>query len=135
MNYKKWPNSNRNPPNGGWDWDTWIAYYKDKYDKRFDAVIWFSTTLCGLCLGKLSEKNIHIRLEVLEGSTDKAHPLKNRVAYVALTAIELFGYVAGTQEARIIAPVQGAIPVYKKLGYTLHSGNKYYPRYLSKSLI
>jgi hypothetical protein len=134
LKYKDWPKSNRHPPNGGWDWEVWIAYYKAKHDKRFDAAIWYSTTLCGLCLGKLSEKNIHVRLEVLEGSTDKAHPLKNRVAYVALTAIELFGYAAGAEEARIIAPVSGAIPIYKNLGYTLHSGSKNYPQYLSKPL-
>jgi len=36
--------SGREPPNGGWDWDLWIAYYK-KYDKRFDAAIWFSTVV------------------------------------------------------------------------------------------
>ncbi len=81
----------RTPPNGGWDWSSWFAHYRERHHKRFEAAIWYGSTLCGLCLGKLSEKNVHVRLEILEGSTERAHPLKGRVAYVALTGFELFG--------------------------------------------
>jgi len=132
--YKKWPDIGRTPPNGGWDWESWSINYKEKYPKRFDVAIWFGTTLCGLALGKMSEKNIHVRLEVLEGSTDGTHPLKGRVAYIALTALEMFGYALNAEEAKIIDPVHGAITSYRKLGYSLMSSTKKYPQHMRKIL-
>jgi hypothetical protein len=45
---KKWPDSGRLPPNGGWDWESWSVHYKEKYAKRFDIAIWFGNTLCAM---------------------------------------------------------------------------------------
>lgn len=132
--YKKWPAIDRVPPNGGWDWESWSTYYKEKYPKRFDIAIWFGNTLCGLALGKMSEKNIHVKLEVLEGSTNSTHPLKGRVAYISLTALEMFGYALNAKEARIIDPVHAAITSYTNLGYNLMSSTKNYPQYMYKVL-
>jgi len=132
--YRKWPDIGNVPPDGGWNWERWSLHYKEKYPKRFDIAIWYSSTLCGLALGKMSEKNIHVRLEVLEGSTDIRHPLKGRVAYIALTALEMFGYALNAEEARVIDPVDGAIKSYSKLGYKLIDATKYYPRYMFKPL-
>ncbi|HCZ9307338.1 TPA: hypothetical protein O4G77_004302 [Vibrio alginolyticus] len=131
--YKRWGNM-RTPPNGGWDWSSWVAHYRERHHKRFEAAIWYGSTLCGLCLGKLSEKNVHVRLEILEGSTERAHPLKGRVAYVALTGFELFGYASGAEEVRVIDPVDGAISTYKALGYSLQPASKVNPRFLSKKI-
>ncbi len=132
--HQDWPNSDRQPPNGGWEWSSWVSNYREKYPKRFEAAIWFGDTLCGLLLGKMSDKNVHIRLEVLEASTDLLHPLKGRIAYIALSAVEMFGFAVGAEESRIIDPVDGAVLSYKKLGYKLYSGTKYSPRYLAKPL-
>ena len=133
--YKLWPNNFRVPPDGGWEWGSWVAHYRRKHPKRFEAAIWFGSILCGLLLGKMSAKNVHVRLEALEGSTDFAHPLKGRVAYIALSAVEMYGYALGAKEARIIDPVDGAINTYKKLGYELFPGaSKNDPRYLAKIL-
>lgn len=133
--YKLWPNNSRIPPNGGWEWDSWVAHYRRKHPKRFEAAIWFGSVLCGLLLGKMSANNVHVRLEVLESSTDTAHPLKGRVAYIALSAVEMYGYALGAKEARIVDPVDGAINSYKKLGYELFEGaSKNEPRYLAKVL-
>ena len=82
----------------------------------------------------MSAKNVHVRLEILEASTDLLHPLKGRIAYIALSAVEMFGFAIGAEESRIIDPVDGAILSYKKLGYELFSGTKNSPRYLSKLL-
>lgn len=132
--YELWPNNDRLPPNGGWDWKSWVEHYRNKHPKRFEAAIWFGSTLCGLLLGKMSGRNVHIRLEVLEGSTDTTHPLKGRVAYIALSAVEMYGYALGAKESRIIDPVDGAINSYKKLGYNLFPASKGSPRYLAKNL-
>ena len=130
----EWKSSDRKPPNGGWDWDSWVSDYRRKHHKRFEAAIWYGSTLCGLCLGKASERNIHVRLEVLEGSPDSNHPLRGRIAYIALTATELYGYACGASQVRIIDPVEGAINSYKAIGYELKSGTKKEPRYLVKNL-
>ena len=132
--YLQWPNNDRLPPNGGWDWSSWVKHYRKKHPKRFEAAVWFGGHLCGLLLGRMSGKNIHVRLEVLEGSTDASHPLKGRVAYIALSAIEMFGYALGAKESRIIDPVHGAINSYKKLGYNFLPSTKNHPSYLAKEL-
>lgn len=131
----KWGSSGRVPPNGGWDWELWISHYRRKYHKRFEAAIWYGSTLCGLCLGKASGKNIHVRLEILEGSPDLKHPLRGRIAFIALTATELYGYACGASQVRIIDPVGGAINSYKALGYELRNGGKKEFSYLAKDLI
>lgn len=129
-----WYTSGRKPPNGGWDWGSWVSQYRRKHHKRFEAAIWYGKQLCGLCLGKASGNNIHVRLEILEGSPSTSHPLRGRIALIALTATELYGYACGASEVRIIDPVQGAVNSYKALGYTLKPGTKYEPRYLVKNL-
>lgn len=130
----EWHSAGRIPPNGGWEWDSWVNHYRRKHHKRFEAAIWYGATLCGLCLGKASGKNIHVRLEILEGSPDSNHPLRGRIAYIALTATELYGYACGASQVRIIDPVDGAINSYKALGYELRSGGKKGPRFLVKDL-
>jgi len=130
----KWRSSGRIPPNGGWDWELWVGHYRRKHHKRFEAAIWFGTKLCGLCLGKASGKNVHVRLEILEGSPDLNHPLRGRIAFIALTATELYGYACGANQVRIIDPVVGAMNSYRALGYALKSGEKNEPKYLVKNL-
>jgi len=132
--YLRWPNNDRLPPNGGWDWSSWVKHYRKKHPKRFEAAIWFGGNLCGLLLGRMSGKNIHVRLEVLEGSTDINHPLKGRIAYISLSSIEMFGYILGAKESRIIDPVDGAVNSYRKLGYVLLPSSNDQPRYLAKTL-
>lgn len=129
-----WHAAGRIPPNGGWDWETWVSHYRRKHHKRFEAAIWYGKQLCGLCLGKASGNNIHVRLEILEGSPSSNHPLRGRIAFIALTATELYGYACGANQVRIIDPVQGAVNSYKALGYVLKAGTKKEPRYLVKNL-
>jgi len=130
----KWPDRGRKPPNGGWDWANWTHYFKTRHKKYFDVAIWNITKLCGLALGRLSPNNIKVRLEIIEGSTQKNHPLKGQIAYIGLTAIEAFGYAAGAEESLIIDPVPGAIASYRAYGYELKSGNKQTGQYMSKLL-
>lgn len=132
--HRKWV-TGRNPPNGGWDWGSWVEKYRRSYGKRLELAIWHNnTTLCGLALGKASGANIHVRLEVLEGAPGQNNPLKGSVAFIALTALELYGTVCDSEEARIIDPVDGAIRVYEKYGYKLMPSTKSHPRYLMKKL-
>ena len=129
-----WPDRGRTPPNGGWDWGSWTEYFKTRHKKYFDVAIWNGNKLCGLALGRLSLRNVKVRLEIIEGSTEQSHPLKGQIAYIGLTAIEAFGYVVGAEESLIIDPVPGAIASYRSYGYTLKSGNKQTGQYMSKLL-
>lgn len=96
--------------------------------------IWNGNKLCGLALGRLSLRNVKVRLEIIEGSTEKNHPLKGQIAYIGLTAIEAFGYAVGAEESLIIDPVPGAISAYRNYGYVLKTGDKYSGQYMSKLL-
>lgn len=130
----QWPDVSREPPNGGWDWDSWTSYFKSRHKKFFDVAIWHGNELCGLVLGRLSRNNVKVRLELIEGSSVSGHPLKGDVVYIGLSAIEAFGAVVGAEESLIIDPVEGVIPAYNSLGYQLRFGGKRIGRYMSKSL-
>ncbi len=134
MAQKKWPSNDRVPPNGGWDWNIWTQYFKQRHKKYFDVALWYENELCGLALGRLSRKNVNVKLELVEGSTDKVHPLKGQVALTMLTAIEAFGAIAGAEESLIIDPVPGAIPAYQRIGYSLRQASKHFPVHLVKRL-
>lgn len=132
---QKWPDAGRRPPNGGWDWQSWVTHFKSGNKKFFDVAVWHGNTLCGLGLGALSHRNVRVRLEIIEGSSDDFHPLKGRIALIVLTALETFGYMVGAEESLIMDPVDDAIQAYTPLGYVLKQGGKRVGRYMSKQLV
>lgn len=135
QSYKTWPSSNRIPPAGGWDWGSWVGYFRSHHKKYFDVAIWNGDQLCGLALGRLSKRNVKVRLDIIEGTPNKNHPLKGQIAYIGLTAMEAFGYAVGAEESLIIDPVKGAITAYSNYGYKLRTGNKRDGQHMFKSLI
>ncbi len=84
---------------------------------RFEVAIWSGPTLCGLSLGKPSKGPSHLAMQLLEANPAGRHPLKGFVAQCAVEAGMSYATLLGKTELRLIRPLPGALPTYRRLGF------------------
>ncbi|WP_329516080.1 hypothetical protein [Pseudomonas moraviensis] len=107
---------------GAWEepvfsWED-VIIWKTREPLSLDIAIWFEQELCGLCFANPNNSRHRIRIVRLEGKPGKIHPLKNRIAALALLAIDEFARTIGSRIIEVQEPMPGAIPVYRQLGFT-----------------
>ena len=98
-----------------------IIRWKAKEPVSFDLAIWFDRELCGLCFANPNQSRLRVKIVRLEGQPANDHPLKNRIATFALTAVTHFALIIGSQQIEIQEPLVGAIPLYRQLGFEFDS--------------
>lgn len=94
-----------------------IPAWKAREPWSFDLSIWFGTELCGLCFANPNQSRLRTKVVRLEGKPGSQHPLKNRIAALAMIAVEQYARLVGSQWLEIQEPAQGALPVYRELGF------------------
>ncbi|WP_020409828.1 hypothetical protein [Hahella ganghwensis] len=134
QHHAKWPDIGREPPNGGWDWRSFMMGKYKKESARFELAIWHRDQLCGLSAGLPSGSKILLKIELIEGTTASPNPLKNNIVPLTLTCAELYGIAIGSEEVRITEPVSGLIGYYESFDYTYVAGNKRESDYLVKRI-
>jgi len=97
-------------------WDE-VVRWKAREPLSFDIAIWFEQELCGLCFANPNNSRQRVRIVRLEGRPAKAHPLRNRIAALALIAIDEFARIIGSRLIEVQEPMPGAIPIYQQLGF------------------
>lgn len=97
-------------------WDE-VVRWKAKEPMSFDLSIWFGFELCGLCFANPNQSRLRVRIVRLEGKPDKNHPLKNRIATLALIAVSHYARIIGSRRIEIQEPIAGAIPLYREIGF------------------
>lgn len=97
-------------------WDE-VVNWKTKEPMSFDLSIWSDLELCGLCFANPNQSRLRVKIVRLEGKPGKTHPLKNRIAPLALIAIEHYARIIGSRFIEIQEPTRGAVPIYKQLGF------------------
>ncbi|WP_318653480.1 hypothetical protein [Pseudomonas sp. PDM04] len=60
----------------------------------------------------------------MEGRPKEAHPLKNRVAMLAIIVIDQYAQLLGSQLIEVQEPLKGAIPMYQQLGFYFDADNR-----------
>ncbi len=98
-----------------------IIRWKAKEPMSFDLAIWFDRELCGLCFANPNQSRLRVKIVRLEGQPANDHPLKSRIATLALTAVTHFALIIGSQQIEIQEPLAGAIPLYRQLGFEFGS--------------
>ncbi|WP_213937233.1 hypothetical protein [Pseudomonas sp. dw_612] len=101
-------------------WDEVIGW-KAKEPLSLDIAIWFDEELCGLCFANPNNSRQRIRIVRLEGRPGAAHPLKRRIATLAMMAIDRYAQILGSKYIEVQEPLEGAISVYQQLGFAFDS--------------
>jgi hypothetical protein len=94
-----------------------IVVWKAREPLALDIAIWFDDELCGLCFANPNKSRLRIRIVRLEGRPKEAHPLKKRIATLAMIAIEHYAQIIGSRLLEVQEPQKGAVSIYQELGF------------------
>lgn len=83
--------------------------------------IWRGDILSGLAMGKPAEGPGHLAVQLLEGNMAETHPLKGFVAECVVEAGISYARLLGKAELRLLRPLPGAVPTYRRLGFKVVS--------------
>lgn len=108
---------------GGWDWPGLVAPVLRR-PAGFPVALWSGNCLCGLAVGRASARRRSgtrhtLSVYFLEGNPDPLHPLRGKVAPLALAAAEAYAALIGARRIRLIDPLPGVIRIYRRLGYAV----------------
>ncbi|HEX8245929.1 MAG TPA: hypothetical protein VF541_20615 [Longimicrobium sp.] len=108
---------------GGWDWDVISRPFR-KNPAAFHLALWSGPKLCGLSVGSLSRKRPAgegsvLCIHYIESAPARDHPMKGKVALIVLTAAEAYAWALGVSILRVSNPLDGALPIYLKLGFSV----------------
>lgn len=101
-----------------------VVGWKAREPLALDFAIWFDGELCGLCFANPNNSRQRIRIVRLEGSPKGVHPLKNRIAPLAILVIEQYAQIIGSRFIEVQEPLEGAISIYQQLGFYFDAENR-----------
>ncbi|MGL6241895.1 hypothetical protein [Pseudomonas sp.] len=94
-----------------------VTGWKAREPLALDIAIWFDVELCGMCFANPNNSRQRLRIVRLEGRQNEAHPLKNRIATLAMIVIEQYAQIIGSRLLEVQEPQEGAISIYQQLGF------------------
>ncbi|MGE8151498.1 GNAT family N-acetyltransferase [Pseudomonas vancouverensis] len=98
-----------------------VIGWKTREPLALDIAIWYEDELCGLCFVNPNNSRQRIRIVRLEGRPNEPHPLRNRIATLAMIAIEQYAFFLGCQIIEVQEPNEGAVSIYLQLGFEFDS--------------
>lgn len=100
-----------------WDWRAELKRFRSR-PRRVEVAIWQgSSLLCGLSLGRVSDKHVTATIHLLQGNPSLLPPLKGKVAQMATDYLRIYALICNCQVMVIDTPAPGLIDFYKKLGF------------------
>jgi hypothetical protein len=112
------PGKNNYQP--GWSWRKEVKQFQRR-PRRVEAAFWVDspeTLLCGLVLGRISNRRIIASLHYIESNPEQQTQLKGNFAQIAVRYLELHAMAAGCSTIAIALPRPTLIEFYKQLGFT-----------------
>lgn len=104
-------------------WDD-IPDWKRNDAKGLDLAIWYGQLLCGMCYATPRASSICLKVVLLEGHPDRAHPLRGRIAPIALLVADIYAQALGCREIEIQDPDPNVVFYYRKLGFEFDQTNR-----------
>jgi hypothetical protein len=124
-----WRSTWADPHPSGWGNWNWEALLRSawKHPSSFHLAIWSGETLCGLAVGRVSDKDQAgvrnaVSLHFIESAHDRHHPLRGRIASLAIAAAQGYGEALQARWLRLVDPLPGLVERYARLGFTVVSG-------------
>lgn len=108
----------------GWDWEKALRKFRRR-PRRVELAIWIEDELCGLALGRISDRCVVATIHFIEANPLN-HPLTGKLVPVATRYLEVLATSLGAQEISIEQPVPDLIEYYKSIGFrhTTSKGEK-----------
>lgn len=103
---------NRKP---GWDWVKEVARFRRR-PRRVELAIWSDVNLCGLVIGRVSDRRVVASIHLLESNPGQ-NPLKGNIAAIAIRWLTTFAFIISCKEISIERPVPELIEFYRELGF------------------
>lgn len=107
-------NSDRTP---GWSWRSEYLRFRRR-PRRVELALWHGETLCGLALGRISDRCVVATIHLIESNPSDDNPLDSLVAAIVSRFLETLGVRLGCTEVSIEAPVPALLDHYRSLGFT-----------------
>lgn len=104
---------NRTP---GWDWVKEVAKFRRR-PRRVELAIWSGANLCGLVIGRVSDRRVVASIHLLESNPGQ-NPLKGNIAAIAIRWLSTFAFTISCKEISIERPVPELIEFYRELGFS-----------------
>lgn len=98
-----------------WEWEKEVLRFRRR-PRRVELAIWHNVQLCGLVLGRISDKCVVATIHLIEANPNQ-HPLSSSVAPIATRYLELLATSLEIKEVSVEAPIPELISFYKKLGF------------------
>lgn len=99
-----------------WDWQDSLARFRRR-PRRVELAIWHGQTmLCGLALGRTSNRRVVATIHLLERDPSPTNPLIGLVAPIALRFLDTYARLLGCSEIAINDPFPEVVDYYKSLG-------------------
>lgn len=98
-----------------WDWGKEARRFKRR-SRRLELAIWVGDVLCGLAIGRISDRCIVATIHLLEGNP-AGNPLGGNVIPIATRYLEVLAATIGCREASIESPVPTLVERYRSAGY------------------
>lgn len=100
-----------------WDWRIELKRFRSR-PRRVEVAIWQGTSLlCGLSLGRVSDKHVTATIHLLQGHPSLPPPVKGKVAQMASDYLRIYALICNCKVIVIDTPAPALIDFYKKLGF------------------
>lgn len=115
----------------GWEfpWKRIVGQIRPLY-RRFEVALWHGGNLRGLAVGRASRGPDNVTVHFLERAPSD-NPFAGYFAQIALDAADNYAKLLVRQRVKLKNPVEGAIPTYQALNFSIAEpikGNIYYAR-------
>lgn len=99
----------------GWNWPVELARFRLR-PRRVEAALWFEDELCGLALGRISDRHIVATIHLVEANP-AGNPLGGVVVALMTRFLDAIGARVGCREVSLERPVAGLVDFYMEAGF------------------
>lgn len=113
---KEWREVYPEARQAAWDWEKVVKTFRRR-PRHVELAIWVDQILCGLVVGRISDRCIVATIHYLEGRPVD-NPLSGSVAAIATRYVDILALLVNCKQTAIDSPLPALVDFYKGLGYS-----------------
>lgn len=100
-----------------WDWGIELRRARRR-PRRVELAIWCNGLLCGMALGRISDRCVVATVHLMESNPEQSNPLGGMVAPITVRFLDALALLLGCEEVSLESPVPALVDYYRGLGFT-----------------